>query len=400
MGTLSRTAAYGAGKKTKTFRGDDVRPAYLTIASVNRYASDCAARAAGEKSTCPVPAKMVWRWCDISEIPAMIELTAHDVCSDLDKMRRQTGDERGSSPHYRQQTTFNVHSQSSDLSKTANDVMNTENHRASPKPVPFSRALGSETRVSGVSRAASRPSASKSGLHDLSEGLLVAACGSLLSGDYTHLCNSQVGREASSLSKAAPRPRKTSVTNLSQPQGTLGDLSGSHQSSRVWTPHEIIGDHVELSKTYDGIFTSRVSTGNSSEEKSERQTRHSKSQDVSGKGQTCDAGGLPGQPSAGKMASPQLGIVPVKEVGSEFWPAPRQTEVATAAAGEHRLYAQHSEPRLPLPEIQKNASLLWKKTAGPSNLDASNASLFASGVKEVVEQIARQTSAQKSTITY
>ncbi|MGB1604728.1 MAG: hypothetical protein ACPIOQ_68990, partial [Promethearchaeia archaeon] len=62
-------------------------PAFLTVASVNRYMGDCAARAAGVRNSRPARAKMVWKWAELSEISGMVERAAGDVSANLRSLR-------------------------------------------------------------------------------------------------------------------------------------------------------------------------------------------------------------------------------------------------------------------------------------------------------------------------
>ena len=65
-------------------------PAFLTVASVNRYMGDCAARAAGVRNSRPARAKMVWKWAELSEISGMVERAAGDVSANLRSLRDAT----------------------------------------------------------------------------------------------------------------------------------------------------------------------------------------------------------------------------------------------------------------------------------------------------------------------
>lgn len=380
--------ADGKASSEKASRAGEVQPVYLTIASVNRYASDCAARAAGERNSRPAPARLVWKWADIAEIPALIEHTAHEICSDLKKLRQPTASQQANGAPLASKASLPcVRTQKSDsVSAVIKEArLGVKNSQEGRRTAQHSRARS--RGVSVASRTCSRASSSKSGFSDPREDFLIAACGSLLAGDFANLCDTQVGREASSQSKSVPKPQSMSMINVSAsrqlpdglvtPQTTLHDLSGLEPTDRrTLNAHPVNGDLVEWSQSHDegGILTLRVRTGDPQQSRSKDETAlHARCKD--------QAARLPGE----LQASFEPGISPVKEVGRGFRPAPRSSNAQPLAGGapapgaseDEKGDRPHSRSGSSLPSIHSNA--MRKTTTGPSNFDAFNASLLASG---------------------
>jgi hypothetical protein len=250
-----------------------VRPAYLTMASINRYAGDCAARAAlADRSTRPAPAHLVWRWYDMADIPAMVQRTAGEVLVDLQDARSQRaeGQRRGELDNPAGKSRPDPVASLPQLSRGAATARHT--HGAKPGTHEDTgeereeRGSGTATEPrSAASMGASRPS--QPVISDPRENLLIAACGSLLAADFDKLQNSSISKETTRLSTSIPKPRTVQMTNVASsrqlPDGLTTPVTGLYFLASTQPRSRRDADQVKWSSKSDedtGVMTLHVRT--------------------------------------------------------------------------------------------------------------------------------------------
>jgi hypothetical protein len=281
---LSSTLGAAAFAGSARAHAAPVMPAYLTMASINRYAAARVARADG--STRPAPAHLVWRWYDMADIPAMVQRTAGQVLVDLQDARSQRaeGQQRGEldSPagKKRPDPVASLPRPCRDpvaslprpcrvqLSRGAATARHT--HGAKPgthEDTEEEREAGSGTAAeprSAASMAASRPSPV---ISDPRENLLIAACGSLLAADFDNLQNSSISKETTRLSTSIPKPHTVQMTNIAcsrqLPDGLTTPVTGLYFHASTQPRSRQDADQVKWSSKSDeetGVMTLHVRT--------------------------------------------------------------------------------------------------------------------------------------------
>lgn len=335
--SLSFSPTKDAKSKT-SHRGvnEDVKPTYLTIASINRYAGDCAARATKEKHTRPAPRKLVWKWYDIADIPAMIQVctclmlprrvllcalaresesesaserkrekkrtrelkggedlrianemyhiyhgfspllslqqTSREVCEDLQSLRDERERELESEVKEERLHQSNRGPKRSPIASAMAVIKNVRQERAALNTGSSMPRSRAHLRASGASLAHSR--ASHGGIPETKEDLLIAACGSLLAANHANMANTEVSIETSRRSKSVPKPRTVRMTNVSASRGLPDGLS-----TPVTGLYSLAGvgrNRVEWAETHRedvNVITFHVKTPESSTRKSRPATQ-------------------------------------------------------------------------------------------------------------------------------
>ena len=204
-------------------------PAFLTVASVNRYMGDCAARAAGVRNSRPARAKMVWKWAELSEISGMVERAAGDVSANLRSLRDATYAESrvhdvadvgsGVSPG---QGLAKTRKQEQTLGKNAADRPHTSTigsvlreAKAQVQGATAERTMRSlaHSHLRAPARNTASGGRSEAGVADRREELLVSACAALLSADFEGLRHTGIAKETLNRSKCIPKPHSLCVTD-------------------------------------------------------------------------------------------------------------------------------------------------------------------------------------------
>lgn len=384
-----------------------VRPAYLTMASINRYAGDCAARAArADRSTRPAPAHLVWRWYDMADIPAMVQRTAGEVLVDLQDARSQRaeGQRRGELDSPAGKKRPDPVASLPQLSRGAATARHT--HGAKPGTHEDTgeqreeRGIGTVTEPRlAASMGASRPS--QPVISDPRENLLIAACGSLLAADFDKLQNSTISKETTRLSTSIPKPRTVQMTNVASsrqlPDGLTTPVTGLYFLASTQSRSRRDADQVKWSSKSDedtGVMTLHVRTPILETRNPTPKTQTPDQRPVSkGFGMSCS-----------RTASPYLPTTPERNT-RRFLPAPvllleldtSQTLSSVPKRSSSPLTRPakaggEDEPRLELrtktmgvgederqqPSIPPQQLSIRKKTTGPSNLHAYTSPLLAS----------------------
>jgi hypothetical protein len=179
--------------------GASVRPAYLTSASINRYAADVARAQKGD--TRPVSAQMVWKWVDIEKIPEIIQRTCQKVTSDLQELREKIHSESQQPEIGRVQENYSF---SSVINQANLQLKNIAEERS---------AFQSRTSVPLRTQSQAYHLRSKSTMADDHETMLIAACGSLLAADPVNLVNSDIIKYTKP--KGVPRAKRLHTKNIS-----------------------------------------------------------------------------------------------------------------------------------------------------------------------------------------
>ena len=208
-------------------RASDVKPAYLTMASINRYMSDVEARRAGDRNTRPAQARLIWKWHNIDDIPLMIERTGNEVCIDLQSIRNE-----------RERKKERECSEKS--SRHGKDGPANAGNRAASVPLELMTVIGeAKSAIKSVQDARRMPaarasatlpakgphmSASRDRIADPREDLLIGACGSLLAAD-SRLRDSEISEEIRRRSRTVPKTESVHISNISAPRKLFAGLS-------------------------------------------------------------------------------------------------------------------------------------------------------------------------------
>jgi len=220
MDDLGLSATFGetAWATRGAVRASDVQPAYLTMASINRYMGDVEARRAGDRNTRPAQARLIWKWHNIDDIPLMIERTGNEVCVDLQSIRNERERKREQEG-------------SEKSSRHGKDGSANPGNPAASVPLELMTVIGEAKSViksvqdarrmpaARVSLPAKGPhmSASRDRIVDPREDLLIGACGSLLAAD-SRLRDSEVSEEIRRRSRTVPKPQSVHISNISAPR--------------------------------------------------------------------------------------------------------------------------------------------------------------------------------------
>jgi len=436
--TLGPAAVASAARRKAARARAPVRPAYLTMASINRYAGDCAARAArADRGTQPAPAHLVWKWYDMAEIPAMIQQTAHEVLADLQVVRSQQrgevptrgavrpGRAGGALPAVREAAPHEARTERDPVTsviRAANLVMQDvaleratrqRKGRAPSRAATARQAHGAmavvqegtdaaralrNSTAGGVLAAALRPAASRSASRssqppssDPREDLLIGACGSLLAADFESLRNSSISQETTRRSTWIPKPHTVHMTNIASsrqlPDGLKTPVTGRYSldGARPGSRRDA-ADVVEWSsQTNDeaGVITLHVKTPDI---EAKTPTAKTPDQRPASTGLCSTLINDPRTPERITRLAPRTSL----ELGARraSTPAANGGQNQSPARPEDRLQALQEKMDAVEPkqatfaakagEHEMQQFPMRKKTTGPSNLHAYTSSLLAS----------------------